>query len=76
MGLDVYLYKYENKSETDRLEKEYEVISEKNWNDAGGYENMTEERKDEVRIKNKEIAGEMGLCEYGEDNKNKTKIKR
>jgi hypothetical protein len=74
MGLDVFLYKYENKSETDRLEKEYEVISEKNWNDAGGYETMSQEKKDEVRRKNKELAIEMELGEYGEDDKNKVKI--
>jgi hypothetical protein len=74
MGLDVYLYKYENKSETDRLEKEYEIISEKNWNDAGGYETISQEKKDEVRRKNKELSVEMMLDEYGEDDKNKIKI--
>jgi hypothetical protein len=35
MGLDIYLYKYENKAETDRLEKEYETTSEANLNELG-----------------------------------------
>src|SRR6185312_16254691 len=74
MGLDIYLYKYNNKPETDRLEKEYETISNKNWDDAGDYNSLTEEKKDELRGKDDELAKSLGLDKYGEDEKNKIKI--
>lgn len=74
MGLDVYLYKYENKSETDRLEQEYQTVSKANWNEAGNYETMTQEQKDLVSAKNKSFAKSLGLSDYGSDDKNKVKI--
>jgi hypothetical protein len=74
MGLDIYLYKYENKPETDRLEKEYDTISSKRWNDAGDYKSLTEEIKNELRGKDDELAKSLGLSKYGEDEVNKIKI--
>lgn len=74
MGLDVYLYKYENKPETDRLEQEYETVSEANWNEAGDYKKMPQEQKDLVSSKNKEFAKSIGLSEWGNDETNKVKI--
>jgi hypothetical protein len=74
MGLDIYLYKYNNKPETDRLEKEYETISNKNWDDAGDYKSLSQEKKDEVCAKNSELAKSLGLCNYGIDENNKIKI--
>lgn len=74
MGLDVYLYRYENKEVTTKLESEYETQSEKNWADAGKYEDLTDTQKDSVRLKNKEFAISLGLSESGDDKTNKTRI--
>lgn len=74
MGLDVYLYRYENKEATTKLESEYETQSEKNWADAGEYKTLSDEEKEIVRIKNKEFALSLGLHESGEDKVNKTMI--
>lgn len=75
MGLDVYLYKYENKPKTDRLESEYETVSESNWNENGGCSNLSDEQKEAVRQKNKSLAESLGLDEYGDDKINKVCIK-
>lgn len=74
MGLDVYLYKYDNKSETDKKENEYETISENNWKEAGGYDRLNDTQKESVRSKNKSIAESLGLDEYGSDKTMKEKI--
>lgn len=75
MGLDIYLYKYENKSETDRLESEYETVSESNWKEVGCYDTATQEQKDAIREKNKQFGNSLGLDEWGMDKTNKVKIK-
>jgi hypothetical protein len=46
MGLDIYLYRYENFEETRRKEEEYQAFSEKNW-EGKDYEKMSDEEKDE-----------------------------
>lgn len=67
MGLDVFLYWYEDFERIDALEKEYEELSEKNWDAVGvEYEAMTEKQKDEVQERNKSLAFQMGLDSWGE----------
>lgn len=74
MGLDVYLYKYENKADTDKRKAEYETASEANWNNAGDYSSLTDSQKEEVSAKNKAVADSLGLGDWGSDEKLKTKI--
>lgn len=74
MGLDVYLYRYENREETERLEAEYSEKSEANYSKHGGYDKMTEKQKDSVRKENKKLAASLGLNEWGDDNTNKKHI--
>lgn len=74
MGLDVYLYRYENKSETDRIENEYTSKSDKIWADAGDYDSLTQEQKDDCYKKCLSIAQELGLDVHGYDNNNKKRI--
>lgn len=73
MGLDIYLYRYENYEDTIAREKQYEDQSEKNWEAAGKYESLTDSQKDEIREKNKAFALSIGLDEDGSC-PNKTKI--
>lgn len=67
MGLDVYLYKYENREETERLEKQYSDFSESNWSKAGEYEKLTETQKDELRKEDEDYAKSLGLKRDGDD---------
>lgn len=73
MGLDIYLYKYENKKLTDDLEKQYEDYSEIIWND--NYDSLNDNEKENKRQKLKGFALSIGLDEHGED-KNKLKIEQ
>lgn len=74
MGLDVYLYKYENKDATDNKESQYESVSEQNWQEVGGYSVASEDQKQSVRSKNKSFAEQIGLDEWGTDKTTKTHI--
>jgi hypothetical protein len=65
MGLDIYLYRYDNFEKTRQLEENYNSFSEKLWNDAGEYDNLTKEQKDEISNKVKEYALSLGLDEWG-----------
>jgi hypothetical protein len=65
MGLDIYLYRYDNFERNRELEENYESYSEKLWAEAGEYENLTQEQKDEIRSKLKEYALPLGLDEWG-----------
>ncbi len=65
MGLDVYLYRYNNREETERLESEYEKVSSANWPDDVEYKALSEEQKENIRTKNKEFAKSIGLDEHG-----------
>ena len=66
MGLDIYLYKYENKERTGSLEDQYEKQSEVIWGDKK-YEDMTDAEKDGARTRCKEFALSLGLDEDGND---------
>lgn len=67
MGLDIYLYKYEDFEDTQRKEKDYNSTTEAIWEAAGDYDSLTQEIKDEIRNKCKEYALGLDLGEYGED---------
>jgi hypothetical protein len=65
MGLDIYLYRFENKAESDRLEAEYEAKSDAVW--AGRkYDAISEAERDECRSQLKSAAAVLGVGEYGE----------
>lgn len=65
MGLDIYLYRYENYEDTVAREKQYEDQSEKNWDVGGKYESLSDSQKDDIREKNKAFALSIGLDEHG-----------
>lgn len=74
MGLDVYLYRYENKKETDERENKYQEFSDKLWEEAGEYDKLTQEKKDEINEKCKTYAKSIGLNEWGNDDLGKSNI--
>jgi hypothetical protein len=67
MGLDIYLYKNKDLAASKARRQEYEDRTNKIWEEAGEYNEMTDEQKDGVRVKCKAIAEELGLEEYGSD---------
>ena len=71
MGLDIYLYKYDDKELTDKLEKEYEQETEKIWDSYGEYDSMSDEDKEKARIQGNELSEKLGLGKYGCDDKRK-----
>lgn len=76
MGLDIYLYRYDNFEDTQRREREHSEFSEKNWASTEGreYESLTEEEKNEIRRKDKENAASLGLDDWGSDKEKKEQI--
>lgn len=75
MGLDIYLYKYENFEETTRKERLHEDFSNKLW-EGLEYSELSEEQKEELREKNKAHAKSLGLDEWGSDETGKEKVER
>jgi hypothetical protein len=67
MGLDIYLYRYEDFEETQRKENLYSEYENKVWEEASDYDSLSEEGKEEIRNKNREYALSLGLDEYGSD---------
>jgi len=67
MGLDIYLYRYDNFEKTRELEKKQSEFDDRTWAEAGEYDSLTDEQKDEVRSKIKEHAKTLGLDEWGSD---------
>lgn len=74
MGLDVYLYRYVNKKETEEREQKYEDYSTKLWSEVGDYEKLTENQKDELNKKLREYAKSLGLNEWGSDELTKFQV--
>lgn len=75
MGLDIYLYKYEDFEESFRKEKLHEEFSESLY--AGlEYSKLSEGQKEELRVKNKAHAESLGLDQYGIDETGKEQIER
>lgn len=71
MGLDIYLYRYENKEITVQKENQYEEQSQKNWDARGEYESLNDEQKQSVRAENATFAESLGLNKSGSDEVNK-----
>lgn len=76
MGLDIYLYRYDNYNHTKELENKYNEFSEKLWNQAGPYESMSQEEKDVISAKCKEYSLSLGLDEWGSDKTNREQIEQ
>lgn len=76
MGLDIYLYRYEDKALTDRLEAEYEAASSKVWAflDGRKYGELTEAEKDTANAACKTAAAGLGLDDCGSDERRKKRI--
>lgn len=76
MGLDVYLYHYENLGEAQALEGQYEKESEQIWEQAGNgkkYDEMTEAEKNQAKALCDKLKAKLNLGKYGEV-KNKEQI--
>jgi hypothetical protein len=73
MGLDIYLYKYQDFDQTAETEAKYEEFSESLW-EGKEYDEMSQEEKDSLREKEKEFAAGIGLNEWGEDIVGKSRI--
>jgi hypothetical protein len=67
MGLDIYLYRYDNYEKTRELEEKQSNFDNDMWAEAGDYDSLTEEQKDEARSKIKEHAKSLGLDDWGSD---------
>lgn len=76
MGLDIYLYRYNDLEKSIEKEKEYERISEKNWEKYGEYSFLSDDQKKSIRDENKKLALDMGLDESGSDSSNYEKMER
>lgn len=72
MGLDVYLYRYENFEDTQKREKEYSDRTEGLW--IKSYDLTSNEEKEEIRVKEQAIADELQLDKYGTDKTKAEKI--
>ena len=78
MGLDVYLYKYDDYVTTTALEGAATAFSDATWNRLTGsrkYEELSQSEKDAARGAVKTYYAERGLSEYGEDEARKRKIR-
>lgn len=64
MGLDVYLRKYKDFDATERRTAEYEVRANKVCEEIKGEDDASKAKRSAAR---KEIAAELGLSEWGED---------
>lgn len=76
MGLDVYLYKYENYEQSISREREYETKENELWAAGGGYDFMTDTAKETTRTKLKGIADSLGLNDWGSDETTRKKIEK
>ena len=74
MGLDIYLYKYEDFESTRSREEKYEKFSEEAWERAGEYNSLTEDEKDEINKKCEAFAASLDLDKYGSAQAGRTRI--
>lgn len=74
MGLDIYLYRYNNLQLSTEKEAEYEKISEAIWEKYGPYEDLSDEQKEAIRNENQEAALSMGLDKDGSDSSNYERV--
>lgn len=68
MGLDVYLYKYDDKPVTEALEAEYQAEVEKIWF-GKSYDRLSKEEQAELSERGYAVATRLGLGKYGSDEK-------
>lgn len=67
MGLDVYLYKFDDFETSKRIQKESEEGSEKIWAEiqqGKKYEELTEEQKNEARTRTNQLSRELNVKEH------------
>lgn len=67
MGLDVYLYKFDDFETSKRIQKEDEEGSEKIWAEiqqGKNYEELTEEQKNEARTRTDQLSRELNVKEH------------
>ena len=74
MGLDVYLYQYDDFAATQAAERESEMFGESLWKGLK-YESTPEAQKDAIRAKSAAHAATLGLDEWGDDKTRKRKVK-
>ena len=77
MGLDIYLYRYDDFKKTQELEETYSKLTKNIWegNDENEkYNLLSEEQKQEYRNKELEIANSLGLNRWGSHEDGKTHI--
>lgn len=74
MGLDVYLYHYTDFKKSQALTDEYEERSNAIYAEYGEYKNMSEAQKEEAHERTTQVAKELGLSEWGEDETYKEQI--
>lgn len=76
MGLDVYLYWYEDQSDFARREDEYEAQSSAIWAKQEGtpYEHMTDEQKEECRAEADKARVALNIPEWNEETNQKRKV--
>lgn len=75
MGLDVYLYQYDDVAAVIAAEAEAERFSEATWSAAGKYDALSDEQKDSTRAVIAEHNTALGLDEWGADKTRKHEIK-
>jgi len=79
MGLDVYLYRYEDYEDTKKRQEEYETASRLIWDEiekGRKYEELTQVEKDDAHRKSVVTAHSLGLDDWGSDEKYTEKIEK
>lgn len=78
MGLDVYLYRYDDFHKSQEKEKKYSDLSDELWNkttdEYGSYENIPDNIKETIREALNKSLEIMELGEWGQDEKHKEQI--
>lgn len=66
MGLDVYLYRYDNFDKYHAAKKAHEKFEEQLWDDAGGYDKASKKQREEIDVASEAKRKELGILEYAE----------
>lgn len=65
MGLDIYLERFDDFEDVQKRESAYRDFEKKIWEEAGKYETLSQEKKDEIRRKTEEFALSLNLDNWG-----------
>lgn len=65
MGLDIYLERFDDFEDVQKRESAYRDFEKKIWEEAGEYETLSQEKKDEIRRKTEEFALSLNLDKWG-----------